>query len=1247
MQYIPNGPDVPEALLEAHEDGKVVFFCGAGISYPAKLPTFYGLVKAVYDELAEANSGAEAEALKACKYDTTLGLLEQRLPNGRQRVREAIARVLQPKLTGKKSTQTHEALLRLSKTRSGATRLITTNFDRVFEEVIKTKKTNTPTHAAPLLPVPKNRWDGLIYLHGLLDGTGSEANLNSLVATSGDFGLAYLIERWAARFVSELFRSYTVCFVGYSINDPILRYMMDALAADSMMGENTRVAYAFGNYTPSKKDQTETEWATKNVVPILYKNHSHHHYLHETLHAWANSYRDGVNGKSAIVARYAHHKPSGSTLQDDFVKRMVWALSDPTGLPAKHFSQLDPVPPIDWLEEFSKRRFGIDDLPRFGVLKSDLFNTSHNPEFKFSLLSRPSPSHLAPPMSLVDPNSGRGPDWDKAMDALAKWLARHLEQPEALFWVVGQGSNLSPRFEWHLKRALEDAKHLNPAMRKLWEFVVSGYARSRHYNGGLYGWEDRFKKQGNTPVVRQEFKEALRPSLQISRPYSFITEPLVENSERISTIANVEVALASDHVHSAYERILKIEQFEEFLAHILTDMSELLSETLRLMCEAEISSELDDYSYIQLPSISDHDQNKDYNDWTLLVTLCRDAWLATADHNSENAKAMLTIWASSKHPVFRRLVFFALAQRPDLVSFDTSMSWLLADGGHWIWSTSTMREVMRLLVSFGPILDTGNMQRLQGAIVEGPPRSRFRDDIGDDEFERFSNRMRWLRLKKLLSNGGTATGNVDAFMASAEERYPEWQLAPDDRDEFPMWSSNGEEQPIELSPKSIKRLVEWLRNNPSSEGALTGDNWSERCRDDFRRSFFALKKLASEGVWVPQRWAEALNAWSSDELVRRSWKHASSVIVSMPDEHFVDALHAIAWWVSRISKNVGEHEEAFLALVDRIIETGTNTVEASVDFSLNHAINHPVGHAASSLLNWWFSMGVEDDQGLPDKLKGRFALMCNADNQPLWIGSVMLAQQVIPLLRVDKAWTKQYLIPSFEWAPDATKAAAMWDSFLHAPRIYLPLLELLKSPFLEVPEHSGVLEEQCMKQYTRFLTYIALGEASVFSSSDLREVFARLSAEHLETVSETLFRALQSSGEQQEEYLTNRVIPFVKSFWPSKPEARTTKTFQYFAQMAAVSRNGFAEAFACFKNHLGQTTEFSYLLHLLGDGGLAVDHPSEVLAVLDATIPQNVPYLDGRLGPLLDIIHGANPALSNGQPFIRLTILSQQHGAYG
>ena len=42
MQFVKGGPDIPERLVQAHEAGRVVFFCGAGISYPAHLPWFKG-----------------------------------------------------------------------------------------------------------------------------------------------------------------------------------------------------------------------------------------------------------------------------------------------------------------------------------------------------------------------------------------------------------------------------------------------------------------------------------------------------------------------------------------------------------------------------------------------------------------------------------------------------------------------------------------------------------------------------------------------------------------------------------------------------------------------------------------------------------------------------------------------------------------------------------------------------------------------------------------------------------------------------------------------------------------------------------------------------------------------------------------------------------------------------------------------------------------------------------------------------
>ena len=47
MQFVRHGPDIPERLLQMHEDGRVVLFCGAEISFPAGLPGFAGLVESL------------------------------------------------------------------------------------------------------------------------------------------------------------------------------------------------------------------------------------------------------------------------------------------------------------------------------------------------------------------------------------------------------------------------------------------------------------------------------------------------------------------------------------------------------------------------------------------------------------------------------------------------------------------------------------------------------------------------------------------------------------------------------------------------------------------------------------------------------------------------------------------------------------------------------------------------------------------------------------------------------------------------------------------------------------------------------------------------------------------------------------------------------------------------------------------------------------------------------------------------
>ena len=87
MQFVIDGPDIPEALLQAHEEGKLVFFCGAGISYKVGLGNFKWLVDEIYELCQTHRQPMEDDAYSRSQFDTTLDLLEERLPGQRRSFR--------------------------------------------------------------------------------------------------------------------------------------------------------------------------------------------------------------------------------------------------------------------------------------------------------------------------------------------------------------------------------------------------------------------------------------------------------------------------------------------------------------------------------------------------------------------------------------------------------------------------------------------------------------------------------------------------------------------------------------------------------------------------------------------------------------------------------------------------------------------------------------------------------------------------------------------------------------------------------------------------------------------------------------------------------------------------------------------------------------------------------------------------------------------------------------------------------
>ena len=1255
MQFVKNGPDVPEKLLQAHEEGKVVFFCGAGISFPAGLPGFGGLVWNLYEKMGVTPNAVQEQALKLEQFDTAVSLLEgvNQTNQWRRDVRIAMAELLDPDYSNSKSTATHQALLHLSKivnkeTKESKTRLITTNFDRVFHKARELEKLDYPTYQAPLLPVPKNRWDGLVYLHGLLPEKINGTDLDNLVISSGDFGLAYLTERWAARFVSELFRSYTVCFVGYSLNDPVLRYMMDALAADRLLGESPPEMFAFGEFNKGKFESEYQQWKAKNVTPILYKSFRNHYYMHETISKWADTYRDGLGGKEQIVVTTAFSNPSSSDLHNDYARKLAWALSDPTGVPAKTFSQLKPSPSLAWLSILDSIELNKDDLSRFRIDQ-----IGFDKQLTFSLFNRPARSADSPFMALSSyPHVET--KWDKIMFSLGKWLTCHLNNPDLVLFVLKRGGRLHPQLHWFINHEIEEQRKskaqgnnayfnelktkgpdavIGEDMMLIWELLLAGYCGQSGHDISLYSWISKYKYSPLTPTLKSELRSILSPRIQFKKPYSL---SISESYEGIKKLLDWDINLASSFVHSALETLERSESWKSDIAKLLPDFNSLLLETMELKSMLNEADKYHDYTYIHQPSIKKHDQNKGYDDWTALIELVRDAWLSLLSFDRGSAKNAIFVWWKTPFPLFKRLALFAVAEK-DLISIEQINDWLEQDDSRWLWSVTVQRELMQLLPVLVKRLNDQERIRLLNNIINGPKKEWFRDDLSNQEFHRITQREIWLRLEKLRTPGVKFENKIERVYQVISQENPLWQLDKEQKEEFPFWMGNGENyRNVVSSPEDEQELIKWLKEKPDHD-RWDEDDWSVRCKNNFDVSKNSLIALEQDGIWIAERWREALQVWTENKLLSfKAWRHLSEFILNLDESKLVD----ISWNLSRWFKSNGKalSREQYFRYFDKLIALPYEIEE--INDPITSAINHPIGMLTESLFQLWYAENPSDDEGLNTEFKERFEQIILSKRVVDQLGKVIITTNVLSLFRVAPKWTSVLVLPWFNW--DGSELATLaWRSYLWSPRLHKALLVTIKDDLLDTANHYIELADH-KEQYARFLTYLALQKYDEYRATELANAFKSLPEEALMHVASSLNDSLSNSGDKFDEYWEHRIKVFLIKTWP-KQAMITEQTVNQLALLCLNTKSYFADAFTILKHSLRQIEDTEYLVRKTLDSKIICSHPYEVLGFLNQLIVDEPRFrAPSKLNECLTKMIEFAPEIVGDERFVRLNTIVRQ-----
>ena len=1169
------------------DDGRVVFFCGAGVSTGpgSELPSFGCLVEHVYADNHLGPDSVEKEALRSKEYDRALGLLERPGRLGVYRVRRSVIKHLSTPPTSKLAT--HEALITLSTAVQGV-RLVTTNFDNRFVEAGLDDKC---IDVAPKLPPPKpHNWSSLVHVHGriLQDDTDDGSNL---VLTAADFGRAYLSERWAARFVSELFREFTVVFVGYSLKDRVMGYLVDAIAAERARGARYERAYAFAaNCEASNRADVEAGWQVKNVEPILYDKCDGHRLLSETLVEWARIKAD-PHARTRIVLDGMSKLPDGSGAE-----RVSWAVQAPSTAEA-----LAESTPTTNETDFPKIAAWLDQFDRA------------------CLFSRPAQPTDAVPVRLVY-RTQNPLEVDAVTRQLARWIARHLHVPQVLAWVLHKGGCLHPVLREIVRlRLAHPAESIPPKLRHLWTVLSSEATGDRR--------RFKFALQHFTAASDDERRRisdlaiaSIAPRL-VARPGADWQKSMQQESLLpIDSCGHLELLVGDKDECPLIEPILRD---RHVLARHAATLTGYLERALSLLAEADIATLSLDYRR----SIADHEQNRYCADWGHLVDLVRDSYLVVAGKSKSRARArnLLDRWMLSAEPLFKRLALHVLTDEPQ-PHIQAVRRLLLAGPGPGLWDLEMRREVLRFLRLAGSRLPQRLLTEIVRAIHGGPTLP------GD-----YSNRPseKAIRFHHLAHSGAPVDEESKAL---ANQWQPSEEPGLYDRDEFVAWTGARWVGPEEFAPRDlvgaeVAAIVQALDGKQIEPRQFMG----LALRQPGEASG-ALRELAKRNEWPTEHWeyffASLVELRRREQLTSALRDQVCTLLIDAPDSLFAGVDSAAAGFVEGLAKEYAVDQEQRFGQLWKRAWTGVAADEVTAK-PLDHALNSLAGRLAQAALERLWKCQPRVGEGLPANVRPYFDKVAIDRNGRH--GRVVFATHLYSLFMIDRDWTQRNIISRLG-PSEPSERYALWSGYAVSARIGPNLQTAFEEPFIEMLKRYDQVHDP-YNVLIKLLVMICIDSPSPIEPTHVHQVIATLSDDALEGVLEHFVSRLIGDNNERAQIWCKDVQPWLEEYWPREGARNSALTAHTMLKLIMQCGSAFPDAvrWALETEVVQSSTELLRLHRLIeGDCDHITQYPDYALQLI-AGVTANMESFShdnsSILHRILDSLKNAKPELATRTEF--------------
>lgn len=1181
MKFLEATADIPDELVTDALAGRVVFLCGAGISMRVGLPSFKGLTDLIYEELGETfeHDPPEKDAYDKSEYDRTLRALEKRLRRPGtvgSPVRVACANQLRVPINVELSA--HASVLTLSQDRDGRSRVLTTNFDTLFERALAERRLPVLSEAGKALPKPGGPRDfGIHHLHGCLADAELGLAETDLILTSADFGDAYLRDGWASRYIEDRMRTTTMVLVGYRAEDAALRLLLESLDVDRERFPDLNKIYALER----SSDGSAAQWRAKGVIPIEFATHDE---LYAMLAEWAKyAIQPADFERERIRTILAKPPQDASELEKSQLKFCL-------GRGDAHASLVANNPSLSWLSVLTELK----------LVKFD-------DRWLATWIER----NLDAPAAVTQIVESLGLFGPETAELLEYRLNRH---PTPLPGYL--------RLSWTLIiRHMRNVKH-GLAMR------------------GWYDLLPRLNQADRSADMVERLTGLLRPRVEIAkRIFSHENSPdAPQNPSDLMSIGyEPDEDIQIDEVIQAWSSdtpVLADEQLLQSLTHVL---DATLNDAIEIGVESNTGYGTTDGD---VPSVADHPQNAYRKGFLPIVRVVAEVWSRLAGKDIARARLFVPRWIASPHRLNHRLAMFACTN--NAIGADLAGHVLQGLPAGELFLTGGTVEVYRLLRSRWVELGAEIRDELEMRLRNGPPASWFREgsDIARYQDRRRYDLIGNLIRDGIQFSDATRAAFEEigarwpqwGLRPAAQAGFNSWSES----------GSGDEGNVDQLHGVSDLELVATALRLDAEGRLGEGQTWRLLCQTDPDRALRGLEAEAAVNSWRPNAWQQLLwsqkvfaDAGASARIAQRllAWPDANFSTIAKQASSWLEKPEALAlkepvWalWdriFAAIEPADDSEEEVPLRLLDQSMNVPIGRLTEVLLKKLPTSENEPE-FAANIRPRLEAAVQMPARNGLLARVRVAVEVTTLFDRAPTWT-----AANIIP--KFD--WASPDAAAAW--------CARRFSRYIGTPELFAitkaPLLQLFGKA--DMPEE---VINAYVEWLPAILIANRKDDAGyALSAAEARAALRQARPAMLRSVGHRLAREMEAAPPAEKLARWRDVVgPVFQGIWPLDIEMQTGQSTFKLLQILRATGEAFPIAVDIILPFVRpENTDGGTSVHSLSDADslLFTSAPAKMLDLVSAVVGMRPPGSVFGLQAVLDRIRAAEPALAGTHKFKALT----------